>query len=386
MRSTALDIEKFDDIVQQIYSAATGDLPWETVLLGIKDYANAMSCFVQYLHTRDDPVTRFYVVGLSDEVLKEYSENFYLQDNTIQILENHNAYGRLVTSEEVFASAQELDTKYGDEYSNDLLRKYDMSHLVGGIFETIEGKHSTLTIQRTSQQGPFEREMVDALERLMLHLRKGFEINRLLCIADLKGQAMSEVLEGLNLGIVLFDSLLRPVYLNPYAEGLVKDTQVLSMQAGNFTTPSESQTQQLYESLHRAKSMEHSPFTGFGSAENLCDAEGNVKLRYVVSPVNAENRLNYTLDQKIAVMMLLKPVNADLDSRIDQMKMQYTLSKSECEVLRLLAKGMGVSEIAEDRARSVSTVRNQVASLMNKVGVSRQSELIRVLLDDDTGM
>ena len=57
----------------------------------------------------------------------------------------------------------------------------------------------------------------------------------------------------------------------------------------------------------------------------------------------------------------------------------FDLTYAEAVLARRLAAGQSLEEIARDSRRSVSTLRNQLSSLLAKTGCSRQSELTMVL-------
>jgi DNA-binding CsgD family transcriptional regulator len=60
-----------------------------------------------------------------------------------------------------------------------------------------------------------------------------------------------------------------------------------------------------------------------------------------------------------------------------------TLTVSEIEVARLVAKGMSYKEIARIRRRSFSTIDHQLRSIRQKTGVSSTSALVSLLARTD---
>jgi DNA-binding NarL/FixJ family response regulator len=63
---------------------------------------------------------------------------------------------------------------------------------------------------------------------------------------------------------------------------------------------------------------------------------------------------------------------------IDRLESVFAITRAEAAVLAGLATGHSVEEVATLRNASVLTVRKQVASLLNKMECSRQSELVRL--------
>lgn len=54
-----------------------------------------------------------------------------------------------------------------------------------------------------------------------------------------------------------------------------------------------------------------------------------------------------------------------------------TLTRREAQVLRLIAKGMSRTEIAEELSRSPMTIDNHRKSIMKKLGINDRGELVR---------
>ena len=64
------------------------------------------------------------------------------------------------------------------------------------------------------------------------------------------------------------------------------------------------------------------------------------------------------------------------------MSAQTALSDREFEVLRLLASGLGPTEVAEKLRLSVKTVSTHKANIQQKLGVSSTAELVRYALEN----
>lgn len=57
------------------------------------------------------------------------------------------------------------------------------------------------------------------------------------------------------------------------------------------------------------------------------------------------------------------------------------LTRSEWEVLTLIGKGFSVQEVSEIRHRSVQTINKQKQSIMNKLGIHKETKLMKFALD-----
>lgn len=79
-------------------------------------------------------------------------------------------------------------------------------------------------------------------------------------------------------------------------------------------------------------------------------------------------------------LLVLRPATRDV---LVDLKRCYSLTDSELEIANMLVGGKSLIDIGRHRGRSVHTVRNQLRSLYEKIGVRRQSELIARILQHD---
>lgn len=77
---------------------------------------------------------------------------------------------------------------------------------------------------------------------------------------------------------------------------------------------------------------------------------------------------------------LVTTVLAWPDSLSDVLRKTFALTSAEADVLKLLALGHAVSEIATQTRRSEATIRSHVASLLEKTATRSQIELVRLTL------
>ncbi len=64
----------------------------------------------------------------------------------------------------------------------------------------------------------------------------------------------------------------------------------------------------------------------------------------------------------------------------DMLRRTFALSRAESEIVRHIVDCNSLNDIAKRRGRSIGTVRNQVKSILAKIGVSSQVELVRMVM------
>jgi len=84
-----------------------------------------------------------------------------------------------------------------------------------------------------------------------------------------------------------------------------------------------------------------------------------------------------------APALLLQLRRVKRAERIQCLRSAYRLTTAESEVAAALADGFALRDIAKTRGASLSTVRSQLQTIFTKLGVQRQSELVRTLSQSD---
>jgi DNA-binding CsgD family transcriptional regulator len=82
----------------------------------------------------------------------------------------------------------------------------------------------------------------------------------------------------------------------------------------------------------------------------------------------------------ICVVNVVDPSEEVLISAVTLQKV-FDLTPAESKISIALASGSSPQEIAVNNKVSIGTVRNQIKSIYSKIGVKRQSELVRVVLN-----
>jgi DNA-binding CsgD family transcriptional regulator len=96
----------------------------------------------------------------------------------------------------------------------------------------------------------------------------------------------------------------------------------------------------------------------------------------------ADSPLHATAWPGAAVMVMLQlPLPASQDAAWhEHLARHYRLTRSQSDVLLGLARGQTVEDIAASRHVSTNTVRSHLRQLMDKTGLHRQAELVRLAL------
>jgi len=118
------------------------------------------------------------------------------------------------------------------------------------------------------------------------------------------------------------------------------------------------------------------PNTGVASIGVQLDDEA---MRLVVHLVPLRGRARDVCGSDGVLMLIARPDNEMLPSS-DLLRLLFDLTPAESRVARLLSEGLTAAQVAQTTGTSQMTVRTQLRSVFAKTGVSRQAELVRLLL------
>jgi DNA-binding CsgD family transcriptional regulator len=188
-----------------------------------------------------------------------------------------------------------------------------------------------------------------------------------------------QALDRLNAGVVVADRFAEVIALNPAAESMVR------LQDGLVIQDNRLSTRRVFETTKLAKLVADvtAARKPGAAAGRMLVARSDCVSPYVltIAPMRAEM---VTGDRQLALILVIDP-EQHCPSENDLAEF-FGLSRAEARVAAALLTGKTVSQIAAGTGVQIPTLRTQLSSIMRKVGVQRQSDLIRILSRTGIGL
>lgn len=220
-------------------------------------------------------------------------------------------------------------------------------------------------------------EQIAMLKRLLPHIRYYVSARRALVGARALTASLTELLDNARVGIIHLDLHGRIVEVNNRAHDILHQSGGLFENKGFLSAwlPAENAALQklLAEALHTSSS---GPPTGGVTAVRR--ASSGTSLLVHVDPVTAY-RKGYNLGGLGAMVLVVDPLS---QPRIDPVLVARVLglTPGESRVAAMLAEGRTVRDIALVTGRKKSTVYWLLREVYAKLGISRQVDLVRMVL------
>ncbi|MEH6404735.1 MAG: LuxR C-terminal-related transcriptional regulator [Sneathiella sp.] len=190
------------------------------------------------------------------------------------------------------------------------------------------------------------------------------------------------ILYTLTPAILILDSHRRVVFANREAEGLLEQGGVISKDSKGriFCTDHVAQNYLLqYLMSHQTQSK-----------TKFSDEDGSFLIPKtdgwpMVAMVGCDQLDSLTFHEgdyatNGHITLIIRDPHGRHPEQSKKLMEYFDLSGAESSVVGELVKGSSTDEIARQRGVSVITIRNQLKSAQNKMGVARQSELVSMVL------
>ncbi len=193
-------------------------------------------------------------------------------------------------------------------------------------------------------------------------------------LADHEGHkdALASVLDQLPMSLLIVDASGRILESNLQARNLLAQACGITQQGGLLTTAEPKAREQLGRLIRQlARKAPGSP----DADAILIPTASDERLVAYLSPV-----ISSSDGERSNVAIFLSPMKSQPLPVSATFASLYSLTSSERDICSLLARGLDLKEIADHRSSSQHTVRSQIKSVFSKTGVSRQTELVSLIL------
>jgi len=253
-------------------------------------------------------------------------------------------------------------------------------HVGGARFVDSDTHRAGIAILRDQETGAWSDGELRVVDEVLPHLKRALNIYSEFTHLRLKQDALLKSLDRLVIGLILYDHNAQPVYINPTAEAIIKQHPALQLQDGNLWLTNPEDEKRLRKTICDTAAIDPDDSWKQSVAIGITHPDVESLLPILVTPMHA-HLITSDLDYEGAkVAVFLSDPNLQQPISIDSLVSVYSLTPSEAQVSISLANGHSIGEIAKLSNHSAHTIRSQLKSVFRKTGVSRQSELIKLLL------
>ena len=374
----------FVRILTSLHEATLDDSQWPATAGLIDEACRVIGNMLVYGEGSSRKDTRIFLARLCfrgqrrRDLEREYFETYYPLDERVPRI-------RCLADSRIVGSARLLtdqERKNSVAY-NEGLRRAAAQDGLNVRLDGPGGSRITLTFADSIDTGGWRSEQVDMIRRLLPHLRGYVLVRQALFDARALSTSLSRMIDNSRCSVIQLDWRGRIVDASDLATILLGQRDGLFDQGGYLRAHSPSDNANLQIMLERALPK----LSGLGVSGSVTVCRLLLSPRLVLHAVPVGERHTDFTASRVAVLVLV--ADPESRARVDAglVAAALGLTPAEGRVAELLAMGKSVRDIALGTSRKEGTIRWYVKHILEKLGISRQAELIqRVLSLDGIGL
>jgi DNA-binding CsgD family transcriptional regulator/PAS domain-containing protein len=383
MGSNRIDSD-FSHLIKLIYQGTLEPQPWQSALPILREAMDAqVVSLVLRPPTADDQGVILNSVrpdkarkradstlaDPNDWEVSAYREQFFSLDPFINLpLDN------VITLEDILPDKELVTSDYYLHY----LKPIGLFRILGVDTAEPGGMLARLRFSRRANEARFKTKDRQLLTLLTPHLRQAIEIyaklNRMTSERDVYAGAVNQ----LSVATMILDEQGRLLTTNAVGRALLDQGEGLSLRAGRLHIEGRDIDKELQQALATIIRAQLHGETSVVRALRVPRSAGRADLGLVIRPVPTSQWSEGQSSPSAAVFVSDPDLQESTSRQI--LGELFKLTPAEANLATLLARGLSLAQVTGAQNISQHTARAQLKSIFAKTGVSRQAELVRLVL------
>ena len=269
---------------------------------------------------------------------------------------------------------------------SDFYVPFGIREAIGAPLERQPEYANVLIAGRRIDDPPFGSRDRAALQALLPHIARSWRVKRALVEMEALAGSLKSVLDRLERAVVIAGPDGHVRFANGAADRLLTRGTAIGTQNGRMRASTPRLTQNLREIIERAAA------TAVGAGATAVDAvslpfgDTHPSLAVVAEPLAAVQSECLGHASTVGAILFIGDSEASNRPPIDRLRVVYGLSPAEAKLTSLVVAGQSLTAAAQSLDVSLNTVKYHLKSVFEKVGVSRQTQLVRRVLADVGGL
>lgn len=362
----------FSDLVSDVYDCVLEPSRWQQTLQHISSVTRSASSSVIVNDTFDPKAGSIFEYGADQKFLRVYFERYSTIDLRPALLQAREV-GALATIEMLCKREQPLAELYSD-----FVEPQGFKDLIAIQLLRSDRRIGWFSSARSGVQLRYRERERQLMKLLSPHLCQALVLSDTVDLMAFNSNRLEQTVDALSAGLFLTDRNGHIVYMNKSAENQIRTGNALRIFDRRLTATDQKANTILSRAL-AAKACTDAVVDSPGSAVALPDGYGAGYLASVL-PLDGGARRElmepFGASSGVFVQDPLRTPRTDGEA----FARLYGLTGAELKVLLTLAPGLTAKEAAASLGVRESTIKTHLQRVYEKTGMSRQSELVRLLL------
>ncbi|WP_395447833.1 helix-turn-helix transcriptional regulator [Aminobacter sp. UC22_36] len=356
-----------DRLVALLYAGISEASPFDGFLKALRATVDAESSTLIIERQRRDRPGAIYSGAASEERIARYNA-LYKQDPFIDLpLGTVTTLAELV-GEEGFSRS---------EFMTGFMTGSGWMHVVGADIVEASGARVRMRATRVLGRDNFGTSERETFQRLLPHLTQAMSLFLRLNSLESERELFAGALGRLAVGAIIVDRECRILQATPQAEAILAEKDVLKNDRGRLRLLDEAGPSGEFTAAV-AEIAEADPASFAGSRAFSIHRSSGEALGLVVRPAPHSAKLQAPL--RGAALVIIADAGSTVAPHPAILVRLFGLTPAEAELAALMGQGLDLNDASAALGITKNTAKAHLRMVFSKTGVSRQSELVRLLL------
>lgn len=365
-----MEIKQFSNLLGDLYRETLEINGWQHFFTGLGEILDFQSTSIM-IDDNVGHVGKSWGINIPQESEQLYTDHYVEQDPWASELVYKPAL-KFHSCSDLFPDKEFVKT----EIYNDFLRLDDVRWACGSYFDDpMSGQGVVIALYRGHSRQPFSRDDLEALDLISPHIKNALSIVRRVNNSESLHTSFSNIANISDSAAFVLNTSRHLVAKNQiaeqmFSEGFVRfDGRRLQFKSCELSTIADDLIEGMIQFTH-GKSINVCRFARLG------DNNSGYQLKVEAFPLPVD----VLGQQSLGVLLIVKNTSKRPAISYAGLRDLFGLTGMESEVVSLLCLGKASASIAEDLRIKESTVRSHAKAAYAKIGVTKQSELVTVVM------
>ena len=270
------------------------------------------------------------------------------------------------------------DALLASDYYNGFMRQRDMHSMLRITLQKDDELHRSISIMGPQIRGEFEKRDVERGQMFLPHLERAAKVTRHMTVATTLLQSVNSALESHPDGVILLNRSGDIVIANRAARAMADQSGSFILRNNRMAAHRSPENAKLQHLIAAATGRITGVHVARGDAMRLSRNNDQRDYLVVITALPHANTL-YKKQVPVACIVITDPMKPAPHSPL-LLKKLFGLTPTEARIAQHLTSGDTPTQTAESLNIAISTARTHIDSIFRKTEVSRQTDLVRLLV------
>ena len=369
--SVSLSLAEFSELVAAIYEGPLEAVPWKSALDLLRRHLRA-SYVTLMLRPPSADREALMVNSAGDLPITreaEYNKHYYALDPFVDLPQD-----TVVTVNELIGDASWRESEFYKQF----LKPLDILHALGADIRTEDGLECRLRVARPHREPPFSESDKALCTVVLPHLKRAVRIHSQLELMDSERRLYAGTVDRMLVGTVTLDETGAVLKSNPVADEMLREGDGLRIVNGVLRAEVATENRELQRLVKQALSGETGGRPAVVDAISITRKSSRGKLGVLIRSL--PNTGWSKGKRRPSVALFIRDAERKSEASREMVRRLFDLTPAEASLALALANGLTLDEAADAVKIRKNTARAHLRAIFSKIGVTRQTTLVRMLL------